>query len=78
VSFATAEAGEYEQQVGMMSTLLEKGAYGTPVAEMLIRAARDDHREKALTALIHHGADANYQHGKMRRRGAGFAANALR
>jgi hypothetical protein len=64
VSFATAEAGEYEKQVGMMSTLLEKGAYGTPVAEMLIKAARDDHRGKALTALIHHGADANYQHGK--------------
>ncbi|KUJ18859.1 uncharacterized protein LY89DRAFT_683707 [Mollisia scopiformis] len=64
VSFAAAEAAEYEQQVGMMSTLLEKGAYGIPVAEMLIKAVRDDHREKALTALIRFGADANYQHGK--------------
>jgi ankyrin repeat protein len=64
VSFATAEAVEYERQVGMMTTLLEKGARGTTVAELLITAARDDHREKALRALIHYGADANYQYGR--------------
>ncbi|CZR55931.1 uncharacterized protein PAC_05819 [Phialocephala subalpina] len=64
VSFATAEAGDYERQVGMMTTLLEKGARGTSVAEMLIKAARDDHREKALAALIRHGANANHQQGK--------------
>jgi ankyrin repeat protein len=52
VSFATAESGEYEQQVGMMCTLLENGAYGRQVAEMLIKAARDEHRETALKALI--------------------------
>jgi ankyrin repeat protein len=64
VSFATAEAAEYEQQVGMMTTLLEKGAHGTSVAQMLIKAVRDDHREKALAALVHYHANANYEHGK--------------
>lgn len=64
VSFATAEAGEYEQQVGMISVLLEKGAYGNPTAEMLIKAVRDDHRQKVLSALIQYQADVNHSHGK--------------
>lgn len=64
VSFATTDAAEYEQQVGMMNMLLEKKAYGNPVAEMLIKAVRDDYRGDALKALIEHGADPNYQHGQ--------------
>jgi ankyrin repeat protein len=64
VSFETAGAVEYEQQVGMMSALLEKGVYGPPLAEMLITAVRDDRRQKALTALIRYRADANYHNGK--------------
>lgn len=64
VSFATADAAEYEQQVGMISALLEKGAYGIPIAEMLIKAVRDDHRQKVLVALIQYQADINHDYGK--------------
>ena len=64
VSFTTSEADEYEIQVRMLVTLLEHEAVGTPVAEMLITAVQSDHREKALKALIHHRANANYKHGK--------------
>ncbi|KAI0473285.1 hypothetical protein GGR56DRAFT_609444 [Xylariaceae sp. FL0804] len=63
IAFGIIETRGYETALNAINLLLEKGAFGQPIHEVLIIAAIQDKQLDIVRLLVEQGADANYASG---------------